>query len=68
LNQLYDDSEEFKRAKRIIKASFAKRNRILHEGEGVSLEEVERLDKIQKEVLIHRISSLPKRRLFEDIF
>jgi len=68
LNQLYDDSKEFKRAKRIIKGSFAKRNRILHEGEGVSLEEVERLDVIQKDVLIHRISSLPKRRLFEDIF
>ncbi len=67
LNQLYDDSE-FKEVKSIIKASFAKRNRVLHEGEGVTLEEAERLDTIQKDLLIHRITTLPRRRLFEDIF
>jgi len=66
LKQIYDDPEEFKIIKQVIKASFGKRNSVLHEGKSVSLEEVERLARIQRDLLMHRITSLPNRKLLED--
>jgi hypothetical protein len=68
IKQLYGGTAEYKRIKDIIKASFGKRNEVLHEGRDVSREEVERLDKVANDLLRHRIKSLPKRRLFDDLF
>ena len=68
LEQVYADPEDFARVKRIVKDSFGKRNSVLHEGRDVKPDEVERLDRIQNSLLVFRISSLPKRQLFEDIF
>jgi len=68
VKQLYGGTAEYKRIKDIIKASFGKRNEVLHEGRDVSREEVERLDKVTNDLLRHRIKSLPKRKLFDDLF
>lgn len=68
IKQLYGDTEKYRRVKGIIKASFGKRNDVLHEGKDVTREEVERLDTIVSDLLRHRIRSLPKRQLFEDLF
>jgi len=68
LKHLYGDTEEFRKVKGIVKASFGKRNDVLHEGKDVTREEVDRLDTIVSDLLRHRIRSLPKRQLFEDLF
>lgn len=68
IKQLYGDTEDYRRVKSIIKASFGMRNNVLHEGKGVTREEVERLDTVVSDLLRHRIRSLPKRQLFDDLF
>lgn len=68
IKQLYGDSEDYRRVKHIIKASFGKRNDVLHEGKDVTREEVERLDTVVSDLLKYRIRSLPKRHLFDDLF
>jgi hypothetical protein len=68
IKQLYGDSEDYRRVNDIIKASFGKRNDVLHEGKDVTREEVERLDTVVSDLLRHRIRSLPKRQLLDDLF
>lgn len=67
LKQIYLDPDEYKGIKEVIKASFGKRNSVLHEGKSVSIEEVERLAGILKDLLLHRISLLPKQRPLDDL-
>jgi len=68
IRRIYEDKEDYKRIKAMVKELFQKRHRIVHLGENVSQEQVESLESIQKDLLIHRITSLPKRQLFEDMF
>jgi len=68
ITQVYQDSEECCRAIEIVERSFKKRNGIVHGGQAVTQEEVNDLDTVLKNLLIYRISSLPKRQLLEDFF
>lgn len=68
IKRIYEDKEDYKRIKAMVKDLFQKRHRIVHSGEDVSRSQVESLESVQKDLLIHRISSLPKRQLFEGLF
>lgn len=59
VKEVYANSTHLKRAKGIVEASFAKRNDIVHEGRDVTLEQVEGLESVQRDLLKHRILTLP---------
>jgi hypothetical protein len=66
--QVYQDSEEGCRSIEIVQRSLKQRHRIVHGGQAVTQEEVNELDTVLKNLLIYRITSLPKRQLLEDSF
>jgi hypothetical protein len=66
--QVYQDSEEGYRSVEIVQRSLKQRHRIVHGGQAVTQEEVNELDTVLKNLLIYRITSLPKRQLLEDSF
>ncbi|WP_144037025.1 hypothetical protein [Synechococcus sp. MW101C3] len=68
ITQVYQDSEEGCRSIEIVQRSLKQRHRIVHGGQAVTQEEVNDLDTVLKNLLIYRITSLPKRQLLEDSF
>lgn len=68
IREAYEGVEGSQGMEITIKKLFKRRHRIVHQGSEVTRQEVDCLASATKALLMNRISSLPKRELFEDLF